>query len=314
MTAQLRSESRNQRGGTFCQFTVGASERGASPRHIRYIANPQAVREGHEGIWLHALPTAVTEAAAGYALLVQRLCQYAKRLENEDIRTHRARGNVRTHYAAILSFERSVGTPQVRQMLAAWLEEAFPKAQAAAFVHRNTAHLHSHVWIAARQTDGRKISLSARAFRQLDEIWNRIYSREMHRDEREHLRKKGQTERCKQLRREGKASKRPERVAHLWSQAEFNARERERLGAEYDRDEKGDGGYQWQAAGEPPAAERGEQSIAELRLPAARETDPMQRAGEEAEQTVSEAARLYQDAQKVAERQRRRDLDLERER
>lgn len=34
------------KGGTFCQFTVGSGQVGASARYLRYIAHPQAVRGG----------------------------------------------------------------------------------------------------------------------------------------------------------------------------------------------------------------------------------------------------------------------------
>ena len=190
------------KGGTFCRFTIGSGARGASVKHLRYIARPQAVRDEREGVWLKEFPAALIEAP--YATMMSHLTAWADWLEQENIIGHKGRGEVRTHYRAILSFEEPVTTMQAKSMLALWMDEAFPKAQAAAFVHRNTAHLHVHVWIAARQIDGRKINLSARAFRQLDERWNRIYAQVMNRDMREHLLKKGTTERFKQLLREGK--------------------------------------------------------------------------------------------------------------
>ena len=184
----MNSSSSKGKGGTFCRFTIGSGEAGASARLLRYIAHPQAVRDGVEGVWVKAFPAALLEAP--YPVLTQHLFQMARWMEQEEIIGHRGRGEVRTHYQAILSFEEAVTTAQAKSMLALWMEDTFPKAQAAAFLHRNTRHLHLHVWIAARQTDGRKINLSARAFRQLDEHWNRIYSQAMNRDEREHLHKK----------------------------------------------------------------------------------------------------------------------------
>ena len=132
------------------------------------------MRDEREGVWLKEFPAALLEAP--YATMMGHLSAWADWLEQENIIGHRGCGEVRTHYRAILSFEAPVTTLQAKSMLALWMDEAFPKAQAAAFVHRNTEHLHVHVWIAARQTDGRKINLSARAFRQLDEQWNRIYA------------------------------------------------------------------------------------------------------------------------------------------
>ena len=293
------------RGGTFCRFTIGRSERGTSARRLRYIANPQSVRDGREGAWMKALPKIITEAP--YPVMVRRLCQYAAILEDENIIGHKAKGEARTFYGAILGFETSVSTGQAKQMIAQWVEEVFPKTRAAAFVHRNTARLHVHVWIAATQTDGRKINLTARAFRQIDEQWNRVYCHAMNRDEQEHLVKKWETERYKQLIREGKSEglKRPERVGHNWNPASFNDRERERLGVRlaYGCDEKGAGtdkptptGKTSRGAGRERNAAAGERSFEAS-------THEIEQALEAARQAVSDTQRLYQDAQRLAFRE-----------
>ena len=306
------------RGGTFCQFTIGSGKLGESAKHLRYIANPQAVRDGQEGVWLKEFPLALTEAS--YPILVQHLCQYARWLEQEDIIGHKGRGEARTHYQAILSFEAPVEVQQAKSMLALWMQDAFPKTQAAGFIHRNTAHLHIHVWIAARQTDGRKINLSARAFRQIDEQWNRIYSQAMNRDEREHLLKKGQTERFKQLRREGKEQsiERPQRVGHQWNPAVFNDRERERLEGKslgkYDREEDRTGTDQSILAGAPVLADRGEQGVAGADPVPASAADRLRLLLAEVDRAVSETAGLHQDAQRLAQRNREQEPALEPER
>jgi len=328
------------RGGIFCRFTIGAGERGASARHLRYIANPQAVREGREGVWLKAFPDALEKVS--YPVMVQCLLQYADGCEREELIIGRNKNQninqrVRTHYSAILSFEAPVSTPQAKETLSRWIGEAFPKAQAAAFLHRNTQHLHLHVWIAARQTDGRKINLSARAFRQLDETWNRIYSEALNRDEREHLLKKGETEKWKELRRErpeerreqGKLEK-PERVAHGWNPALFNERERERSGGnkgetgkgkaeDYDVNEKGVGGDQYRLArGVSEGESRG--SRPEVRDPSVTAAFRQeQKTVGEAQRAVSELARLYSDVERMGElrqgqtRKPIREVDIERE-
>ena len=323
------SNSGEGKGGTFCRFTIGSGEQGASTRLLRYIAHPQAVRDGVEGVWVKAFPVALLEAP--YPILTQHLLQMARWMEQEEIIGHRGRGEVRTHYQAILSFEEAVTTAQAKSMLSLWMETAFPKAQAAAFLHRNTRHLHIHVWIGARQIDSKKINLSARAFRQLDEHWNRIYSQAMNRDEREHLLKKGQTERFKQLRREGKEKEasiqRPERVGDSWTPALFNERERERLKgnqtqteANYDRDESRTGTDQSGVAGDNLSVEAKEPSIAGQEPTDAPEAFRVRQALTEIQQTVSELEQLYQDAQRMAERepqppqQRQQNLENQRER
>ena len=237
-------------GGTFCRFTVGQGSKGASVRHLRYIARAEAVGDQGRAVLLWNLPVLVPaslleslpssgfqgQTVADYAVLTKELYLFAKTQEAREIQNHRSRGKPRTHYRAILSFEADPGIELARQALLSWLKVAFPQARAAAFFHQNTGHLHAHVWIAARQTDGRKINLDARAFRQIDEAWNRQYSRALGIPEKEHLQKKWQTERHKSLRRAGQiipgqTLKPPARVGHSRNRLLFTERERQRLGA-----------------------------------------------------------------------------------
>ena len=102
----------------------------------------------------------------------------------------RAETKGRSHYRTVLSFERKMETQRAAALVREWVRDAFPQARALAFVHQNTEHTHAHVWLDARKPDGRKLHLSAPEYRRLDEAWNRIYCREMERDEREHLAKK----------------------------------------------------------------------------------------------------------------------------
>ena len=314
------------KGGTFCRFTVGSGERGASVKHLRYIAKPQAVRDEREGVWLKEFPDALL--AAPYPVMVQHLCGWAHWQEQEEIIGHRYKGHgaVRTHYQAKMSFEAPISIAQAKSLLAEWMNDAFPKTQAAAFIHTNTGHLHIHVWIAARQTDGKKINLTARAFRQLDEKWNRLYCRATGRDEQEHLAKKWETERFKQLRREDKANsiERPERVGHRWNPSLFNERERQRLEgkettpkqveANYDRDQSRTRTDQSQTAREELSAQARKRNAAEPEPTAAAEAHRVQQALSEADKTVSEVKRLHQDASRVAEREREPEPKLESQR
>ena len=305
------------RGGTFCRFTVGSSKPGTSAKHLRYIANPQAVKEGREGVWLKEFPSLLLEAP--YPLLVNALCAWASWNERSEIIGHKSKANVRTHYRAKLSFERSVSTAQAKAMLTLWMEEAFPRAQGVAFLHRNTQHAHLHVWRAARQTDGKKINLSARAFRQLDETWNRIYCKAMHRDEQEHLLKKGETERFKQLKREGRGQdlEKPERVGHRWKAEGFNERERERLGAKErgqdDRDEKGVGGNQRGLASSPSGGESRERLSPERERLSETSTLQIGALRDEAQRTVQAVEQLHQDAQGLVGPERGKILEPDRE-
>src|SRR5205823_12548 len=100
----------------------------------------------------------------------------------------------RTHYRVILSFEREVETEKAKLMVSAWLDKTpFKNAPAIAAIHRDTAHPHAHILIDSRQVTGKKVDLSPRQYRTLDEIWNEIYCREFGLDHHEHLNKKAET-------------------------------------------------------------------------------------------------------------------------
>lgn len=190
-------------GGTWCRFSVGAAAR--SVDYLTYISRIEAVKEREQGTLLYHLPPEVITHKDSYDLLRDSLLAYAwLRAESEAL--HKEKGITslvaRTHYRAILSFERDIPTQTALNMTYSWLEQVFPRGRAVGFVHRNTGHPHLHIWIEARGGDGKKLHLSAREYRQIDEIWNRHYAQEMGRDEREHLWKKWRTEREKQRRRE----------------------------------------------------------------------------------------------------------------
>lgn len=295
------------RGGSFCKFVVGRS--GNSSRHLRYIARLDAVRDGRQAIFLKDLPLIIQEQGS-YRALVQTLCRYAQMAEATEIIAHKARGVPRTHYCATLSFERDLENQNAGALVQSWLALAFPRCRAATFLHRNTNHLHAHVWIAARQTDGTKVNLDARAFRQLDEIWNRLYAHAMGADERAYLLRKWETEHYKRLQREGKTPRRPERAAHRWRPAEFTERERKRLGADYERDESGTRRDQSEAAGGRAPSGSGESGTAGREPPSDHAALAVQDALESAERALSETHDLCAEAARVAERER--EIDRER--
>jgi hypothetical protein len=113
-------------------------------------------------------------------------------------RFEKAKGG-RTHYRIVLSFDVPATNEQIRTLTNQFLDDTFPKAIGFAAIHRDTDHPHVHVYLHARQIDGRKIYLSREAYRTIDEHWARIYSRFA--GDRsvyvQHLRKKEQTRQWK---------------------------------------------------------------------------------------------------------------------
>lgn len=105
----------------------------------------------------------------------------------------------RTHYRLILSFDVPATNSQIRGLTNKFLKETFPKAIAFGAIHRDTEHPHVHLFLHARQVDGKKIYLSRQEYASIDEKWAKVYSEFA--GERsvyvEHLRKKEETKQWK---------------------------------------------------------------------------------------------------------------------
>lgn len=202
-------------GGTYAHFSAGKT--GAGGKNADYVTRDEAVRDGTDGVVVHNMPADVSEGVAeagSYAEARDHLTAYAHTQEALEVRRHGGRaGEPRTHYRAVLSFERPVTTDRAKAAAAEWLGDRFEGARAFAVVHRNTDHAHVHVWIDARGVDGKKLHFSRSEYRSLDVSWNRVYAREMGRDEREHLAKKEETRAYRKARAEGRPAERPQRDA-----------------------------------------------------------------------------------------------------
>lgn len=215
------------RGGSFIRFRSGTT--GASGRHVAYITRERAVLDRERATLLYQLPEHV-RAAGDYQEIRQTLIAYADTREDIEVAQHVARGKPRTHYRVLASFERDVPNEQALGMVKEWLDREFPRSRALGVVHRDTEQTHVHVWIEARQIDGKKIQLTRQHHRSLDLSWNHIYSREMGLDPGEHERKKKETREAKR-----EAWERNQRPA-LPSRVRREARE---LEAHWDRRELG---------------------------------------------------------------------------
>lgn len=105
----------------------------------------------------------------------------------------------RTHYRVIVSFDVPATNSQIRDLTNEFLKEAFPKAIAFGAIHRDTEHPHVHLFLHARQVDGKKIYLSRQEYGSIDEKWAKIYAEFA--GERsvyvEHLHKKEETKQWK---------------------------------------------------------------------------------------------------------------------
>lgn len=166
---------------SFCRFTVGRP--GTSAANLRYVSRRDAVKEREGGAFFWNVPSEVT-VASSYPELRLNLEAYGWAREESEETLHRMRGgsgDPRSHYRCVLSFEGEVTSQAVRMLVEEWARRALPNAVVAGFVHRNTEHVHAHLWIDARGTDGRKLDFSPKAWRDLGKKWDRIYERAMER-------------------------------------------------------------------------------------------------------------------------------------
>jgi hypothetical protein len=157
----------------FIKFSVPRNGK-TSGANARYITRPSATMENSNHILLHNLENL---KGRDYRETRLNLVSYAEaRLDEESTKTQRGAGNARTHYRAILSFDRNEGSAAAKQLSEQWLKENFPDCRAAAAIHRDTKNTHVHVWVDARKLDDKKLQLDNKKYRQLDESWARIYS------------------------------------------------------------------------------------------------------------------------------------------
>jgi hypothetical protein len=97
----------------------------------------------------------------------------------EDVELAKAKQpSARTHYRLILTWDRKEESDKCSEMAEQFLEKNFDKARAIVAVHQDTEYTHAHVWIDARQTDGKKINLRGNSFKTIDEKWAKQFDEE----------------------------------------------------------------------------------------------------------------------------------------
>lgn len=101
----------------------------------------------------------------------------AKTKNVKEKNKHTKEKQIRTHYRLIASWQGKETSEKAIEEVKIYLQNQFPKAKAIIAVHQDTKDTHAHVWIDARQTDGKKIHLKEEIFEALDEKWTQQYDR-----------------------------------------------------------------------------------------------------------------------------------------
>lgn len=170
------------------------AEPGSSGAHVAYITRGGATGEDSSRVWTHNVPEVARDdrdyrQTTGMLRLwaEDRVRDEFKRAGTTDGRITRVTRTgepqtrlVRTHYRAVLAFDRDVPEAKAREMTDAWLRESFgDRHRSIAALHRNTDNIHVHAWIDARQAgetpdrDGPKLHISSQS--RVREAWARIY-------------------------------------------------------------------------------------------------------------------------------------------
>lgn len=274
--------------GIYHNFKPGRA--GASAANARYISRTTAVRDGERGLYEHNLPDYLRGET--YAETRANLTEYARqRDEDERARPTRGGGEARTHYRAQLSFEGRVDAERAREMASEYMRENFPNARGFAVVHQDTEHTHAHIWLDARQTDGKKLNVSMSDYKRLDERWARIYGREFGQEkEREHLAKKQETRDWKRAQARGEQSgEKPQRASRSMTRGDYEQRERRNYGVDENRTR----GDQRAVAAREQALAHGERAV--------------ERYAQQSERTAEAARGALQQAERLRDRERELD-------
>jgi hypothetical protein len=210
----------------FCRFTAKLNAK-ASAQNMKYITRERAL-DNQKSLHLHNLEH--LQATTTREMRTNLTAFAETRMIEEKHAPRRGAGETRTHYRLVVSFDRKEKTEKAREMTAEFLKENFAKARAVAAVHQDTEHTHVHVWIDARQIDGKKIDLDNKQFKTIDERWAKIYAKEYGAEyEHQHTLKKIETREYKRARAQGKQIQKPIRAE---KQKNFNEREYKNYGIE----------------------------------------------------------------------------------
>jgi hypothetical protein len=119
----------------------------------------------------------------------------------------------RTHYRVVLSWDRTEETRKAREMTHEFLQENFKDSRAIVAIHQDTEHTHAHVWIDARQENGKKIHSEKNHINELSRSWQNQYDRQYQTSyEKEFAAKREESRQYRENRHNGKESEKPERA------------------------------------------------------------------------------------------------------
>jgi hypothetical protein len=146
-------------------------------------------------------------------------------LAYEAVRAEEEKGtrkDARTHYKMLLTWDRKEETEKADVMAHKFLLSNFPQAKCVLATHQDTDHTHVHIWIDARQMDGKKIHIKKKEFESFHENWWKMHDAEYGtRFYEDFTKKKAETREWKKLKAQGIERPKPERVSDKFNKGEY---------------------------------------------------------------------------------------------
>jgi hypothetical protein len=261
------------------KFKAGA--KGASGKNVSYITREDAC----DSISFHNLEE--LEAKDQYEKRVNAL-SYAHNREEEETKG-------RSHYRVTLSWEDKEDTEKAKEMTHEFLNENFKDSRAIVAIHQDTDHTHAHVWVDARQEDGRKLHSPKNHINEISQSWQKQYDREYQTSyEKEFSAKREETRQFKEAKHNGLEAEKPSRAK--MSSEKFRGKDERDAGIK-------NNGINKEGFG------RSQQFITEREQFSKESERTITRANQQFDRTESEARGLYQDIEKLANRERNGEIN-----
>jgi hypothetical protein len=102
----------------------------------------------------------------------------ATRMIEEELMPKRGTGTPRNHHRMMITLPDETDPDAAMQLAKNFVEKEFPGTRSIIAIHKseNGIGLHSHVWIDARKTDGKKLDLGSK-YTKLDKLYSQKYDR-----------------------------------------------------------------------------------------------------------------------------------------
>jgi hypothetical protein len=232
---------------------------------------------------------------------------YAHNREDEETKG-------RNHYRVVLDLDVKEDTDRAKQMAHEFLQKEFPNARAIVAIHQDTDHTHAHVWIDAREMNDRKIHSPKNHINQLCKTWQQQCDREYGTERtREFADKREETRQTKEAKYKGLDVKEPERAPKMTAQ-DYREKELRDAGVrENGIDKEPTGRNQRPFESRDSPAKEANRALAGSEQSVEESKRSFNQSVGQSDRTEQAVRGLQQEVDRVAELEKQRELENERE-